>query len=145
MRPYEVMAIFEATTEPTIIQGVLDQALEVIRSTGGTPGAIDRWCTTPSAPTREATGGSSAGCGGTSARGPTSSGKTETQCEPSEPLPIPSAPGTRVVPSFFAAGGVARTLAAPATFGTLLSVDSQFWRSTTYKTWPSAVAIIRLR
>ena len=43
MRPYEVMAIFEATTEPTIIQGVLDQALEVIRSTGGNPGAIDRW------------------------------------------------------------------------------------------------------
>jgi small subunit ribosomal protein S6 len=43
MRPYEVMAIFEATTEPTVIQGVIDQALEVIRSTGGTPGAIDRW------------------------------------------------------------------------------------------------------
>ena len=43
MRPYEVMAIFEATTEATVIQGVLDQALEVIRSTGGNPGAIDRW------------------------------------------------------------------------------------------------------
>ena len=43
MRPYEVMAIFEATTEPTIIQGVLDQALDVIRTTGGNPGAIDRW------------------------------------------------------------------------------------------------------
>ena len=43
MRPYEVMAIFEATTDPTIIQGVLDQALEVLRSTGGNPGAIDRW------------------------------------------------------------------------------------------------------
>ena len=43
MRPYEVMAIFEATTEPTVIQGVLDQALEVIRTTGGNPGAIDRW------------------------------------------------------------------------------------------------------
>jgi small subunit ribosomal protein S6 len=43
MRPYEVMAIFEATTEPTIIQGVLDRALETIRSTGGNPGAIDRW------------------------------------------------------------------------------------------------------
>ena len=43
MRPYEVMAIFEATTEPTVIQGVLDRALEVIRSTGGNPGAIDRW------------------------------------------------------------------------------------------------------
>ncbi len=42
MRPYEVMAIFEATTEPTVIQGVLDRALGVIRSTGGNPGAIDR-------------------------------------------------------------------------------------------------------
>jgi small subunit ribosomal protein S6 len=43
MRPYEVMAIFEATTEPSVIQGVLDRALEVIRTTGGNPGAIDRW------------------------------------------------------------------------------------------------------
>ncbi len=43
MRPYEVMAIFEATTEPTNIQGVLDHALEVIRTSGGNPGAIDRW------------------------------------------------------------------------------------------------------
>ena len=43
MRPYEVMVIFEATTEPTVIQGVVDRALEVIRTTGGNPGAIDRW------------------------------------------------------------------------------------------------------
>ncbi len=43
MRPYEVMAIFEATTEPSVIQGVLDRALETIRGSGGTPGAIDRW------------------------------------------------------------------------------------------------------
>jgi small subunit ribosomal protein S6 len=43
MRPYEVMAIFEATTEPTVIQGVIDRALEVVRSTGGNPGTIDRW------------------------------------------------------------------------------------------------------
>jgi small subunit ribosomal protein S6 len=43
MRPYEVMAIFEATTEPTVIQGVIDHALEVIRTSGGNPGAIDRW------------------------------------------------------------------------------------------------------
>jgi small subunit ribosomal protein S6 len=43
MRPYEVMAIFEATTEPSVIQGVLDQALETIRGAGGSPGAIDRW------------------------------------------------------------------------------------------------------
>jgi small subunit ribosomal protein S6 len=43
MRPYEVMAIFEASTEPSVIQGVIDRALETIRSTGGHPGAIDRW------------------------------------------------------------------------------------------------------
>jgi small subunit ribosomal protein S6 len=43
MRPYEVMAIFEATTEPSLIQGVLDHALEVIRTNGGNPGTIDRW------------------------------------------------------------------------------------------------------
>jgi small subunit ribosomal protein S6 len=43
MRPYEVMAIFDATTEPTVIQGVLDHALEVIRGAGGNPGTIDRW------------------------------------------------------------------------------------------------------
>ena len=35
MRPYEVMAIFEATTEPTVIQGVLDQALESSAARGG--------------------------------------------------------------------------------------------------------------
>jgi small subunit ribosomal protein S6 len=43
MRPYEVMAIFEATTEPGLIQGVVDRALELIRNTGGTPGGIERW------------------------------------------------------------------------------------------------------
>ena len=43
MRPYEVMAIFEASTEPTVIQGVLDRALETMRGAGGNPGAIDRW------------------------------------------------------------------------------------------------------
>jgi small subunit ribosomal protein S6 len=43
MRPYEVMAIFEASTEPSLIQSVLDHALDVIRTNGGTPGAIDRW------------------------------------------------------------------------------------------------------
>jgi small subunit ribosomal protein S6 len=43
MRPYEVMAIFEATTEPSVIQGQLDRALDVIRTNGGNPGAIDRW------------------------------------------------------------------------------------------------------
>jgi small subunit ribosomal protein S6 len=43
MRPYEVMAIFEATTDPSLIQSELDRALEVIRSNAGQPGAIDRW------------------------------------------------------------------------------------------------------
>jgi small subunit ribosomal protein S6 len=43
MRPYEVMAIFEASTEPSLIQSVLDHALDVIRTNGGSPGAIDRW------------------------------------------------------------------------------------------------------
>jgi small subunit ribosomal protein S6 len=43
MRPYEVMAIFEATTDASVIQGELDRALEVIRTNGGNPGAIDRW------------------------------------------------------------------------------------------------------
>ena len=44
MRPYEVMAIFEATTEPTVIQGAARPgARGRSRSTGGNPGAIDRW------------------------------------------------------------------------------------------------------
>ena len=43
MRPYEVMAIFEASTEPSLIQSILDHALDVIRTNEGTPGAIDRW------------------------------------------------------------------------------------------------------
>src|ERR1017187_10988242 len=43
MRAYESIGLFEATTDPTVIQGVLDHVLEVIRSTGGNPGAIDRW------------------------------------------------------------------------------------------------------
>jgi small subunit ribosomal protein S6 len=43
MRPYEVMVIFDAGTEPPAIQAVLDRALETVRSTGGTPGAVDRW------------------------------------------------------------------------------------------------------
>ncbi len=43
MRPYEVMVIFDAGTEPPAIQAVLDRVLETIRDTGGTPGAVDRW------------------------------------------------------------------------------------------------------
>jgi small subunit ribosomal protein S6 len=43
MRPYEVMVIFDATTDPPLIQAVIDRLLETIRSTGGNPGAVDRW------------------------------------------------------------------------------------------------------
>jgi small subunit ribosomal protein S6 len=37
------MVIFDATTEPPAIQAVVDRVLDTVRSTGGNPGAIDRW------------------------------------------------------------------------------------------------------
>jgi len=43
MRPYEVVVIFDSGTEPSAIQAVVDRALETVRSTGGTPGQVDRW------------------------------------------------------------------------------------------------------
>ena len=43
MRPYEVMVIFDAGADPSAIQGVVDRALETIRSSGGNPGTVDRW------------------------------------------------------------------------------------------------------
>jgi small subunit ribosomal protein S6 len=43
MRPYEVMVIFDAGADPSAIQGIVDRALETIRSSGGNPGTVDRW------------------------------------------------------------------------------------------------------
>ena len=43
MRPYEVMVIFDTGAEPPAIQAVVDRLLETIRSSEGTPGAVDRW------------------------------------------------------------------------------------------------------
>ncbi len=43
MRPYEAMIIFDIDVEEAAIQAVLDRALEVIKSNGGTPGSVDRW------------------------------------------------------------------------------------------------------
>ncbi len=43
MRPYEIMVIFDATVEPSAIQAVVDRVTETIRTSGGNPGAIDRW------------------------------------------------------------------------------------------------------
>ena len=43
MRPYETMIIFDPEVEESAIQGVLNKALEVVRSNGGTTGTVDRW------------------------------------------------------------------------------------------------------
>ncbi len=43
MRPYEVMVIFDSGAEPSAIQAVIDRTLETVRSSGGNPGALDRW------------------------------------------------------------------------------------------------------
>ena len=43
MRPYEVIVIFDAGADPSVIQGVVDRTLETIRSTGGIAGTVDRW------------------------------------------------------------------------------------------------------
>jgi len=43
MRPYEVVMIFDSGAEQPAIQAVVERALDVIKSSGGNPGAIDRW------------------------------------------------------------------------------------------------------
>jgi small subunit ribosomal protein S6 len=43
MRPYEVVVIFDSSTDPPAIQAVVDRALDTVRSTGGAPGQVDRW------------------------------------------------------------------------------------------------------
>jgi small subunit ribosomal protein S6 len=43
MRPYEVMVIFDSSTEAPAIQAVVDRALDCIRANDGTPGTIERW------------------------------------------------------------------------------------------------------
>jgi len=65
--------------------------------------------------------------------------------QPSGPLSISFAPGTRVVPSFFVAADDARTLAAPARSRTVPIEANRFWRSITYRIWLSAVPTARPR
>ncbi len=43
MRPYETVIIFDAQAEDTAVNAVLDRALDVLRTHGGTPGRVDRW------------------------------------------------------------------------------------------------------
>lgn len=43
MRPYESMIVFDTTVDAQSIQVSLDRALETIRTSGGSPGTLDRW------------------------------------------------------------------------------------------------------
>ena len=43
MRPYEVMVIFDAELDYTAISAVVDRAMEIVKSGGGTPGKVERW------------------------------------------------------------------------------------------------------
>jgi small subunit ribosomal protein S6 len=43
VRPYETMVIFDPEVEESQVQEVLDRALDVVRTNGGTPGSVDRW------------------------------------------------------------------------------------------------------
>src|SRR4051794_30989711 len=43
MRPYEVMIILDAGLEEDAIRSAVDRSTELIRSRGGTVGAVDRW------------------------------------------------------------------------------------------------------
>ena len=43
LRPYEVMIILDVGLEEEATRSAVDRAIELIRSRGGTPGAIDRW------------------------------------------------------------------------------------------------------
>jgi small subunit ribosomal protein S6 len=43
MRPYEVMIILDPALEEAAIQAQVDRSTELIRSSGGEPGRVDRW------------------------------------------------------------------------------------------------------
>jgi small subunit ribosomal protein S6 len=43
VRPYEVMIILDAGLEEEAIRSAIDRVTELIRSRGGSPGAVDRW------------------------------------------------------------------------------------------------------
>jgi small subunit ribosomal protein S6 len=43
VRPYEAVIIFDTDAEESAITAVLERALDVVRNSGGTTGAVDRW------------------------------------------------------------------------------------------------------
>lgn len=43
MRPYETMIIFDPDAEESAVTAVLDRTVEVVKSSGGTSGTLNRW------------------------------------------------------------------------------------------------------
>ena len=43
MRPYEVMVILDPGLEEDAVRGVVDRAVELLRSRGANPGRVDHW------------------------------------------------------------------------------------------------------
>jgi small subunit ribosomal protein S6 len=43
VRPYETMIIFDTEADDRAVNAVLDRGLELVRSNGGSTGAVDRW------------------------------------------------------------------------------------------------------
>ena len=43
MRPYETMIIFDVALEESVLTGVLNQGLDILRAGGGNVGTVDRW------------------------------------------------------------------------------------------------------
>lgn len=43
MRPYEIVIIFDAGLDETVIRSHVDRVTEHVRSRGGTVGTVDRW------------------------------------------------------------------------------------------------------
>lgn len=43
MRPYETVIIFATDLEDSVIESLIERALDLIRANGGSPGTVDRW------------------------------------------------------------------------------------------------------
>lgn len=43
MRPYEIAVIFDASLDETVIRETIDRVTGQVRTSGGTPGHVDRW------------------------------------------------------------------------------------------------------
>jgi small subunit ribosomal protein S6 len=43
LRPYEIVIVFDTVLEEPSIKAVLDRTIEIVRSSGGQPGRLERW------------------------------------------------------------------------------------------------------